>query len=366
MSKIIIPPKIQAFGTKYIENKRKGIAEQHGDLEEYYIQVRAQMVKNVLDADPLRADIVAFVASVATNPDILIEAADKAKFELPGEFEAVYGPIADKTSSSSSSKNRNLVELKLYTVERMINRFHYLLDTTSKLSEASKPTEPVLSSQKRAELKELFRKNLLFVASKTMSENIFQKVKDELDLEDLDTFQTFYRNLIGTEANPGREDRRNPIINGLKGEAAFLQQALSYAFVHEISDNMLRNIYLFSKQKKIELVIPDNVLNYDKYLGYQREKIEEPKQENGTSLDPQQIAEIEKYQALVAKIKINGIHIEILNALDRKELKEFAETVSRACQEGLLAEERGDEMIKEIKRFDLLLANILLARKKAQ
>lgn len=331
-----------------------------------YAVLKNALTNGMLDQEP-RLDILDFVSSKTKKYILLYAVLEKVDFTREKEFSVIYGNFA-RQSIDSRDKKQRLSDLRDAAVETLINQTDRALNQLSQkktrgLSEKLKPEE----KQKVSELSDIFQNNLLFITGYEMSDYIFWEILQRLDFHRENFFKIFYKNLIKTR---GTEEQRQKIIEYVKTSQNknFIKEALSVAFTHEISDEIMKDILVFidAKEKakdnpeKIILNVPLSSLNYEKYEEYKEKKGKDTEKklillsikiDDNDRLACKKM--VKRIQLEGTKTVVSGFH----NKEDKTKLTQFAEIIFKAILiELVTAPSDIEEIQKEVAKYDWQLS----------
>lgn len=241
----------QDFKTRYDHLREEGIKSGSGKKLQDNIDARATLVNEISLNDPNRIPKIRYVLGKTKRPKILRAALDKLNYLEPKEVIAAYELLSPK-SSNSKDKNEEIEEAKTTLIKKMIHANKNIIQ----------------SSTSPCEHLGVFQALLVYVLGMNMPDEIFQMVITERIFPNLETFRTFYTQLLGNKlcSSDQAENRRRFIVQkylpSLTNED-FKIKALSSAFVFENSRLMLLRIIKIADREKITLALPDPCFNLD-------------------------------------------------------------------------------------------------------
>lgn len=331
--------------------------------------------KGIDESSKDRSLVLTFVTEVTKQYVVLEAVLQKVDFLQEKEFQVIYGNFS-RQSTDSKEKRKKLAEIRLKAIEILTEQIKNALENLEKST-----IDTTEKETKIKELSKLYQDNLIFVSNYMISDDILEILLKELSFKDMSAFRIFFKNLVTvsynknlietrchTEYEMESEAQRQRIVDWIKvsGHKAFIQQALSYVFTYEKSDDILKDILAFLSEEatreeglgKIELNIPESSLNYDRYSQYDKKR--EAQNKKNTTILPVVIGKEERKickQIFEEDIVYLGIKTVVASFSNPENLAIFTQTVNNAIRLGHLTEiDKIEEIKREVAKFDWKIA----------
>lgn len=404
-TKITYPTEIEEFGKLYVLLRYLGTAYNNGNEEEYFARLRVALligleglkepikmdilkkalndpiiykeiekaISTGIDSDNCRRfEIIDFVTSVTKQYRILYAALNLVKFPYGKEFTTIYGNFAIQ-STNSGEKREKLLSIRTIAVEKLIEQ------TEKSMTDIDKEEGMGIDEKKKrkTELADRFQRNLMFVTTYTMSDEILNKLLLKMNFHKRGSFYSFYKHLVLIDncknndedyVQKERLEQRWQVVHWImtSKDKAFIKEAFSAVFTIENNIKILNSILAFldlledegGEVEKIELVIPTSSLtsslNREIYNNHQRKR--KGLHEGSSKRVESKKINKEECECLAKNIKQLEIEEIVNKASNDKELTRLVEVTMSALASGKIKKSEAEKIRDNVCKYNPSIA----------